>query len=68
MTGLVRPVALEALFTVYPADQRGMATAMYGMSLGLPLTMATVIGGWLVDAYNWRYVFLSYRRYAWRPL
>lgn len=41
---------------------------MYGMSLGLPLTMATVIGGWLVDAYNWRYVFLSYRRYAWRPL
>lgn len=57
MTGLVRPVALEALFTVYPANQRGMATAMYGMSLGLPLTMATVIGGWLVDAYNWRYVF-----------
>lgn len=57
MTGLVRPVALEALFTVYPASQRGMATAMYGMSLGLPLTMATVIGGWLVDAYNWRYVF-----------
>lgn len=57
MTGLVRPVALEALFSVYPAEQRGMATAMYGMSLGLPLTLATVIGGWLIDSYNWRYVF-----------
>ncbi|WP_097462200.1 DHA2 family efflux MFS transporter permease subunit [Mangrovitalea sediminis] len=57
MTGLVRPVALEALFAVYPPSQRGMATAMYGMSLGLPLTLATVIGGWLVDTYNWRYVF-----------
>jgi len=57
MTGLVRPVALEALFSVYPPDQRGMATAMYGMSLGLPLTLATVIGGWLVDTYTWPYVF-----------
>ncbi|ROU02260.1 DHA2 family efflux MFS transporter permease subunit [Marinobacter sp. R17] len=57
MTGLVRPVALEALFSVYPPEQRGMATAMYGMSLGLPLTLATVVGGWLVDVYNWRYVF-----------
>ncbi|EKF74802.1 EmrB/QacA family drug resistance transporter [Alcanivorax hongdengensis A-11-3] len=57
MTGLVRPVALEALFSVYPENQRGMATAMYGMSLGLPLTLATVIGGLLVDVYNWRYVF-----------
>ncbi|EMP57365.1 drug resistance transporter EmrB/QacA subfamily protein [Marinobacter santoriniensis NKSG1] len=57
MTGLIRPVALEALFAVFPANQRGMATAMYGMSLGLPLTLATVIGGWLVETYNWRYVF-----------
>ncbi|MGA7800189.1 MAG: DHA2 family efflux MFS transporter permease subunit [Gammaproteobacteria bacterium] len=57
MTGIIRPVALEALFSVYPADQRGMATAMYGMSLGLPLTLATVIGGWLVENESWRYVF-----------
>jgi len=57
MTGLVRPVALEALFAVYPKKSRGMATAMYGMSLGLPLTLATVLGGWLVDEFNWRYVF-----------
>lgn len=57
MTGLIRPVALEALFSVFPPHQRGMATAMYGMSLGLPLTLATVIGGWLVETYNWRYVF-----------
>ena len=57
MTGVIRPVALEAMFSVYPANQRGMATAMYGMSLGLPLTLATVIGGWLVENETWRYVF-----------
>lgn len=57
MTGLIRPVAMEALFAVYPPEGRGMATAMYGMCLGLPLTLATVIGGWLVESFTWRYVF-----------
>lgn len=57
MTGVIRPVALEALFAVYPPNQRGMATALYGMSLGLPLTMASVVGGYLVEHFSWRYVF-----------
>ncbi|MFC4260673.1 MFS transporter [Marinobacter lacisalsi] len=57
MTGLIRPLALEAMFSVFPANERGMATAIYGMCLGLPLTLATVIGGWLVESFTWRYVF-----------
>ncbi|RJS91479.1 DHA2 family efflux MFS transporter permease subunit [Salinisphaera sp. Q1T1-3] len=57
MTGIIRPVALEALFMVYPPDKRGLATAIYGMSLGLPLTLASVVGGYLVHDFSWRYVF-----------
>lgn len=57
MTGLIRPLALEAMFSVFPASERGMATAIYGMCLGLPLTLATVIGGGLVETFTWRYVF-----------
>jgi len=57
MTGLIRPLALEAMFSVFPVNERGMATAIYGMCLGLPLTLATVIGGWLVETFTWRYVF-----------
>ncbi|WP_129139348.1 DHA2 family efflux MFS transporter permease subunit [Modicisalibacter coralii] len=57
MTGLIRPVAMQALFAAYPPEGRGMALAMYGMCLGLPLTLATVIGGWLVENFTWRYVF-----------
>src|SRR5690554_2374062 len=57
MTGLVRPLALEAMFSVFPPNERGMATAIYGMCMGLPLTLATVIGGWLVEGFTWRYVF-----------
>ena len=57
MTGLIRPVAMQALFAAYPPEGRGMAVAMYGMCLGLPLTLATVVGGWLVENFSWRYVF-----------
>ncbi|KGE78885.1 DHA2 family efflux MFS transporter permease subunit [Halomonas salina] len=57
MTGLIRPLAMQVLFDVYPAEGRGMAVAMYGMCLGLPLTLATVIGGWLVEHLSWHYVF-----------
>ncbi len=57
MTGLIRPVALEALFAVFPPHKRGMATAMFGMSLALPLTLASVVGGWLVEHLSWPYVF-----------
>lgn len=57
MTGVVRPVALDALFMVYPPDKRGMVTALYGMCLGLPLTLASVVGGYFVENLSWRYVF-----------
>lgn len=56
-TGVIRPVALEALFTIFPPNRRGMAMALYGMCMALPLTLATVLGGYLVEAFNWRYVF-----------
>lgn len=58
-TGLVRPVAMEVLFTAFGSRRRGVAMAIYGMSLGLPLTLASVIGGWLVEALHWRAVFYA---------
>src|SRR5699024_1247147 len=57
MTGIIRPVAMDTLFSVYPPDKRGMVTAIYGMCLGLPLTLASVIGGHFVENFGWRYVF-----------
>src|SRR5699024_2910721 len=57
MTGIIRPVAMDTLFSVYPPDKRGMVTAIYGMCLGLPLTLASVIGGYFVENFGWRYVF-----------
>src|SRR5699024_3612530 len=59
MTGVIRPLALDALFMVSPPEKRGMATAIYGMSLSLRLTLATVIGGYFVEQFSWRYGFFS---------
>jgi len=67
-TGLVRPVALVTLYGVFPPQQRGLATALFSISLGLPLTLASVIGGWLVDNYTWPYVFSLPCHYALSPL
>lgn len=58
-TGLVRPVAMEVLFTAFGRHRRGVAMAIYGMSLGLPLTLASVLGGWLVETLHWRAVFYA---------
>lgn len=55
--GMIRPVAMTVLFEAFGAQRRGIATAIYGMSLGLPLTLAEVIGGWLVETFSWRWTF-----------
>lgn len=57
MTGVIRPVALDSLFAVFPPDRRGMAMALYGMCMGLPLTLASVLGGYLIENFTWHYVF-----------
>jgi MFS transporter, DHA2 family, multidrug resistance protein len=55
--GMIRPVAMSAMFTAFGPRRRGIATAIYGMSLGLPLTLAEVFGGWLVETLSWRWTF-----------
>ncbi|WP_455380671.1 DHA2 family efflux MFS transporter permease subunit, partial [Acidihalobacter prosperus] len=55
--GMIRPVAMTVLFEAFGSQRRGIATAIYGMSLGLPLTLAEVIGGWLVETFSWRWTF-----------
>ncbi|MGH8274752.1 MAG: DHA2 family efflux MFS transporter permease subunit, partial [Gammaproteobacteria bacterium] len=58
-TGLIRPVAMEVLIVAFGQRRKGVAMAIYGMSLGLPLTLASVLGGWLVETLHWRAVFYA---------
>ena len=41
----------------YPVAKRGMAQAIYGMGVIVGPTLGPPLGGYLVDAYSWPYIF-----------
>ena len=55
--GIVQPLAMVLLFQVFPADQRGAAMGIFGIGVVLAPALGPWIGGILIDAFNWRYVF-----------
>lgn len=55
--GLAQPLAMLTIFKVFPADRRGQAMGIYGIGVILAPALGPVLGGWLVDSFNWRYVF-----------
>jgi len=55
--GIVQPLAMVALFRVYPADERGRAMSLYGFGVVLAPAIGPAIGGAIVDAFGWRSIF-----------
>ena len=56
---LLAPAALALLTTTYPAGrQRDVALGVWGGLAGLGGTLGVVLGGVVIDALSWRWVFL----------
>jgi len=55
--GLVQPLAMILLFQVFPSDQRGTAMGVFGIGVVLAPALGPWIGGVLIDAFSWHYVF-----------
>ncbi|MFK8250784.1 DHA2 family efflux MFS transporter permease subunit [Ancylobacter terrae] len=51
------PLSQATMLDLYPAEQRGQAMAIWGMGVMLGPILGPTLGGWLTDAYNWRFVF-----------
>ena len=51
------PLAQAIIFSVYPRQRHGLVSAIYGVGVVLGPTLAPVIGGYLSEAYSWRWVF-----------
>jgi len=51
------PLSQTTMLDLYPVEQRGSAMAMWGMGVMVGPIMGPSLGGWLTDAYNWRWVF-----------
>ena len=51
------PLSQAVMLDIYPPAMRGSAMAIWGMGVMLGPIMGPTLGGWLTDAYSWRWVF-----------
>jgi len=51
------PLSQSVMFDIYPQERRGAAMAMWGMGVQLGPIFGPILGGWLTEHYNWRWVF-----------
>ena len=56
--GGLQPSGQAILADSFPAEKRGMASAVYGIAAVVAPTIGPTLGGWITDSYNWRWIFL----------
>ncbi|MEO6433871.1 MAG: DHA2 family efflux MFS transporter permease subunit [Sphingomicrobium sp.] len=52
------PLAQATMFDINPREKHGQAMALFGGGIMIGPIMGPVLGGWLTDNFNWRWVFL----------
>ena len=55
--GVTQPLSMILLFSVFPPNKRGAAMGIFGIGVVLAPAIGPWVGGLLIDAFNWRYVF-----------
>lgn len=52
------PLAQAIIVATYPPEERASAQGWFGMSVVIGPAIAPALGGYLAEAYNWRWIFL----------
>jgi DHA2 family multidrug resistance protein len=55
--GGLAPSEQSILADTFPARQRGMAFAVYGLAVVFAPAIGPTLGGWITDNFNWRWIF-----------
>ena len=55
--GGLQPMAQAILADTFPPDKRGLAFALYGVTVIVAPTIGPTLGGWITDNYTWRWIF-----------
>jgi len=55
--GALQPLAQAIMLESFPVQRRGAAMAMYGMGIVVAPVIGPTLGGWITDAYSWRWLF-----------
>jgi MFS transporter, DHA2 family, multidrug resistance protein len=51
------PLSQTVLLNINPRERQGSAMALWGVAVMAGPVLGPVLGGWLTEAYSWRYVF-----------
>jgi DHA2 family multidrug resistance protein len=51
------PLSQSVLLGIYPKERQGFAMALFGVGAMAGPVLGPVLGGWLTENYDWRYVF-----------
>jgi MFS transporter, DHA2 family, multidrug resistance protein len=51
------PLSQAVSFSIYPREKQGLVSSVFGVGVVLGPTLGPMIGGYLSEAYNWRWVF-----------
>jgi EmrB/QacA subfamily drug resistance transporter len=54
---MLAPQTLAMISVVFPANRRGVAFGIWGAVAGLATVAGPPMGGWLVEALGWRWIF-----------
>ncbi len=52
------PLGQAVMFDINPPEKHGRAMAMFGAGIMIGPIMGPMLGGWLTEDFNWRWVFL----------
>ena len=55
--GGLQPMAQAILADSFPPERRGLAFALYGVTVIVAPTVGPTLGGWITDNYTWRWIF-----------
>lgn len=56
-SGIIQPLAMLAMFRVFPANERGKAMGVFGLAVILAPAVGPYVGGIAVDLFSWRWVY-----------
>src|SRR5579859_1107023 len=55
--GLAQPLGPAQLYRAFPSKEQGTAFGIFGLALVVAPALGPILGGWLVDAGLWRFIF-----------
>ena len=55
--GVAQPLVMATIFSVFPAERRGMAMGVFGLGVVFAPAIGPTLGGLMIEYFSWRYVF-----------